>query len=107
MSARRWRVRSVLAAMALACGPALAADYAVKQKFSIAGEGGWDYLTYDERGNRLFISRGTHVQVVDPANGKVIGDITDTLGVHGIALAPELGKGFISNGRDNSVTAFD
>ena len=87
--------------------PAFAADYALKQKFPIAGDGGWDYLTYDSHANRLFISRATHVQVVDPDKGKVLADIPDTPGVHGIALADDLGKGFTSNGRDDSVTVFD
>jgi DNA-binding beta-propeller fold protein YncE len=75
-------------------------------KWDVGGEGGWDYFVYDTVGKRLFISRGTHVMVVDDS-GKVAGDIPDTPGVHGIALAQELGKGFISNGRDNSVTVFD
>lgn len=81
--------------------------YELKQKFTLGGEGFWDYLTYDPAGNRVFISRGTHVSVVDPSKGTVIGDIPDTPGVHGIALAPELGKGFTSNGRENTVTVFD
>jgi len=97
-----------LAALAYASSAdAAAGDYAVKRKFVIGGEGGWDYLTYDESAHRLFVSRGTHVHVVDPDKGTVVGDIADTPGVHGIALAQDLGKGFISNGRDNSVTVFD
>jgi YVTN family beta-propeller protein len=83
------------------------AKYEVKQKYVLGGEGGWDYLTFDPAGKRLFISRGTHVMVVDPYKGSVIGDIPDTNGVHGIALAQDLGKGFTSNGRDNTVTVFD
>jgi DNA-binding beta-propeller fold protein YncE len=101
----------VLAAAAfssiLGCSASAAGDYALKQKFVIGGEGGWDYLTYDATANRLFVSRGTHVQVIDPAKGTVLADIPDTPGVHGIALADDLGKGFISNGRDNSVTVID
>lgn len=83
------------------------AHYELKQKYVLGGEGFWDYLTFDPAGKRLFISRGTHVMVVDPAKGSIIGDIPDTPGVHGIALAPELGKGFTSNGRENTVTVFD
>jgi YVTN family beta-propeller protein len=83
------------------------AQYQVKQKYVLGGEGFWDYLTFDPAGKRLFISRGTHVMVVDPYKGSVIGDIPDTPGVHGIALAQDLGKGFTSNGRENSVTVFD
>src|SRR6266481_7279526 len=76
-------------------------------KWDVGGEGGWDYLTFDPAGKRLFISRGTHVMVVDPYKGSPVGDIPDTAGVHGIAIAQDLGKGFTSNGRDNSVTVFD
>src|ERR1051325_2060488 len=83
------------------------AQYQVKQKYVLGGDGGWDYLTFDATGKRLFISRGTHVMVVDPYKGSVVGDIPDTAGVHGIALAQELGKGFTSNGRENTVTVFD
>ena len=102
----------VLAAAVLFCsimaGAAPApAHYQLKQKYVLGGEGFWDYLTFDAAGKRLFISRGTHVMVVDPAKGSVIGDIQDTPGVHGIALAPELNKGFTSNGRENTVTVFN
>jgi DNA-binding beta-propeller fold protein YncE len=83
------------------------AQYQVKQKYVLGGDGGWDYLTFDPAGKRLFISRGTHVMVVDPYKGSAVGDIPDTPGVHGIALAQDLGKGFTSNGRENSVTVFD
>jgi hypothetical protein len=82
-------------------------QYQLKQKFTIGGDGGWDYLTYDPAGKRLFISRGTRVMVVDPAKGSVIAEIPGTTGVHGIALAQELGKGFTSNGGENTVTVFD
>jgi DNA-binding beta-propeller fold protein YncE len=82
-------------------------QYQLKQKFTLGGDGGWDYLTYDPEGKRLFISRGTRVQVVDPETGKLITEIPNTTGVHGIALAHDLGKGFTSNGRENTVTVFD
>jgi DNA-binding beta-propeller fold protein YncE len=77
------------------------------KKVTLGGEGGSDYLTFDEQQGRLFISRSTHVVVVDADSGKIVGDIPDTAGVHGIALVPEFGKGFTSNGRDSSVTVFD
>jgi DNA-binding beta-propeller fold protein YncE len=83
------------------------AQYQLKQKYVLGGDGGWDYLTYDAAGKRLFISRATRVQVVDPAKGTVITEIPNTPGVHGIALAHDLGKGYTSNGRENSVTIFD
>jgi DNA-binding beta-propeller fold protein YncE len=79
----------------------------VLKKLPLGDEGAWDYLTYDPDEGRLFISRATHVTVVDAASGKVVGDIPDTPGVHGIALAPESGRGFISNGRAGTVTIFE
>src|ERR1700704_3970150 len=98
----------VAACMSAGSVKALAqAQYQVKQKYVLGGDGGWDYLTFDPAGKRLFISRGTHVMVVDPYKGSVVGDIPDTAGVHGIAIAQDLGKGFTSNGRDNTVTVFD
>jgi YVTN family beta-propeller protein len=81
--------------------------YHVLSEVKIGGEGGWDYLTADSAARRLYVSHGTHVVVVDIDAGKVVGDIPDTPGVHGIALAPELNRGFVSNGRSNNVTVFD
>src|SRR5207237_5279486 len=81
--------------------------FAVKKKTTLGGEGGWDYLTWDAAAKRLFISRATRVMVVDAASGKQLGEIPNTQGVHGIALVPELGKGFTSNGRANTATVFD
>ena len=87
----------------LAAGPGLH----VIKTFKVGGEGGWDYLEIDPDARHLFISRGTHVIVLDMDSGKTVGDIPDTPGVHGIALAPDLGSGFTSNGREGSVTIFD
>jgi DNA-binding beta-propeller fold protein YncE len=81
--------------------------YHVVRRISIGGEGGWDYLTYDTSHHRLFLSHAMEVDVVDPEAETVVGHIPDTPGVHGIALAPDLGRGFVSNGRDTSVTVFD
>lgn len=89
-------------AIASAAGP----GYHVIEKLQLGGEGGWDYLTVDSAAHRLFVSRGSHVMVVDLETGKVAGDIPGTLGVHGIALAPKLGRGFTSNGRTDNVTIF-
>lgn len=102
-----WSVAVAVVSLTLAGGAFAAARYKVKQKYVLGGEGGWDYLTYDATGNRLFISRGTRVIVVDLAKGTVLGEIANTPGVHGIALAQDLGKGFTSNGRENTVTVFD
>jgi DNA-binding beta-propeller fold protein YncE len=84
-----------------------AADYHLIKKVVLGGEGFWDYLTMDSEARRLYISRGTHVMVLDADSYQVVGDIPDTPGVHGIALAPALGRGFTSNGRANTVTIFD
>ncbi len=82
-------------------------NYKIVNTFHVEGEGGWDYLTMDESTGRLFVSHATQVQVLDVKTGKVIGAIPDTKGVHGIALANDLNKGFISNGKDSSVTVFN
>jgi DNA-binding beta-propeller fold protein YncE len=77
------------------------------KKFVLGGEGGWDLLTFDSAAHRLYISRSTHVMVVDTDSGAIVGDIPNTPRVHGIALAPEFGKGFITNGGNATVTIFD
>jgi len=94
----------LVAATAIA---AAAPGYKVVNTYKIGGEGSWDYLTADATARRLYISRATHVIVLDLDSGKNVGDIADTPGVHGIALAPELGRGFVSNGRENTVSIFD
>ncbi len=81
--------------------------YHVIKTYKLGGQGGWDYLTFDNSSHYLYISRGTHVIVFDTDSGKQVGDIGDTPGVHGIALAPELGKLFTSNGRENTVSVVD
>ena len=90
--------------------PAQAAEYAqfkLVNKFIVGGEGRWDLLAFDAKQRRLFVSRATHVQVIDADSGKLVGDIPGTDGVHGIALADEFNAGFTSNGKSNSVTVFD
>jgi DNA-binding beta-propeller fold protein YncE len=82
-------------------------QYTMAPKIKLEGEGGWDYLVADEKTDRLFVSHATVVQVVDTKTKQLVGTIPDTKGVHGIALAHDLGKGFISNGRDTSVSVFD
>jgi WD40 repeat protein len=82
-------------------------EYRIANKFHVDGDGGWDYLNVDESTGRIFISHGTVVNVIDEKDGKLIGTIPDTKGVHGIAIATDLNKAFISNGRDSSVTIID
>jgi DNA-binding beta-propeller fold protein YncE len=81
--------------------------YKILHTYRVGGEGNWDYLKVDPDMKRVYLSRGTHMMVMDEATGKIIGDIPDTKGIHGIAWAPELNKGFTSNGQANTVTVFD
>jgi DNA-binding beta-propeller fold protein YncE len=81
--------------------------YQLAKKATLGGEGGWDYLYCDSKARRIYISRSTHVMVVNADNAAVEGDIPNTNGVHGIAIADDMDKGFISDGRDNNVTIFD
>src|SRR5450755_1776202 len=83
------------------------ADYGVSTIWQLGGIGGWDYLALEPSGARLFISRGEHVDVVEASSGRRTGIIPNTSGVHGIAFAPELKRGYTSNGRANTVTAFE
>lgn len=94
--------------LALYAAPAdPAAGYRVIREIPIGGEGGWDYLAMDPAARRLYVSHGTSVAVLDPDAGKKVGEIAGLSGVHGIALVPELGRGFISNGRSSTITIFD
>ena len=81
--------------------------YHLLKKIPLGGEGFWDYIIFDSPTRRLFISRGTKVVVLDVDSGKAVGEIPNTDGVHGIALASDLGRGFTSNGRAGTVTIFD
>src|ERR1700687_4868447 len=102
------RNASILAAAVLLAAPTIIAGQTLKvAKYSIGGDGGTDYLTAEPGTGRVFVSRGTHVMVVDGATGKVIGDIPDTPRTHGIALAPKSNHGFTTNGGDSTVTMFD
>jgi len=108
----------LVCAMVLTGSAAGPVKYELKHAYKIGGAGSWDYLTYDPGSKLLFISRDDRVMVMDPdkialedmKDMKDMGtmtEITGTDGVHGIALANDLGKGFTSNGRENSVTVFD
>ncbi|HXO43494.1 MAG TPA: YncE family protein [Thermoanaerobaculia bacterium] len=81
--------------------------YRVHRTIPVGGDGGWDYLAFDSAARRLYVTHGTRVIVLDPDSGKVVGEIPNLSGVHGVALAPDLGRGFISNGRSDAVTVFD
>lgn len=92
----------LLAAPAFAQG-----GYGITSKIAIPGTGGWDYLNVDEAARRLYVSHGTQVEVVNIDSKSLEATIPNTPGVHGIALAPELGRGFTSNGQASTVTIFD
>jgi DNA-binding beta-propeller fold protein YncE len=93
--------------LGLFVAPTIAADgYKVTKKIPIPGQGGWDYLTVDESARRLYVSHGTRVDVLDVDSGEILGSIP-TVGVHGIAVAPELGRGFVSDGKGAKVLIFD
>src|SRR5882724_7353637 len=82
-------------------------SYHVIKKIPIPGQGGFDYLTIDVSARRLYVSHGTQVEVLDVDSGAIVGKISNTLGVHGIAIASELGRGFVSDGQASTVTVFD
>ena len=87
--------------------PIPAPVYTVSRSFPLGGSGGWDYLALEASGARLFISRGDRVDVVETVSGKLAGTIPSTAGVHGIAFAPALRRGFTSNGRSDTVSVFE
>jgi hypothetical protein len=87
--------------------PAGGGAWAVVKTFHVGGEGRWDYLTVDPAAKLLYVPRSTHTQIIRADTGEVVGDLKDTAGVHGVAIVPELGRGFTSNGRGNNVTVFD
>ena len=92
---------------ALFAAPAPTGGYSVVKKISIAGTGSWDYLMVDEAARRLYVSHGTQVEVIDIDALTVVGNVPKTPGVHGVAIAPEFGRGFVSDGQANAVTIFD
>ena len=107
---RMSRVAAVLAVLTLSRPvPARAAEgpYRQLKEISIGGEGGWDYLSVDTAARRLYVSHATKVIVVDLDHDKVVGEIAPAPGVHGIAIAADLGRGFVSNGREATVGIVD
>jgi DNA-binding beta-propeller fold protein YncE len=103
------RAAALLAAL---CAPVWAAPpeapgYKIVRKVEVGGDGGWDYLIVDSAARRLYVTRSTRVQVFDADSFAAAGEIPNTEGVHGVALAPELSRGFTSNGRANTITIFD
>ena len=98
---------SVLVLSGAPVPPPATSGYHVIKTVPVGGDGGWDYIYVDSDARRVYISHGTHTVVMDADSYAVVGDIPDTQGVHGIAIASDLGRGFTSNGRTNDVTIFD
>lgn len=100
---------AVLAALSTTALPVRAGNppYAITARMPVGGEGGWDCLRVDSAAHRLYVTRSSHVQVIDTRSDSLVGDLPETPGVHDVAIVPELGRGFTSNGRDSSVTVFD
>jgi len=105
---RPWLAGAGALVVALLGGEAQAApQYHIAHEVQVPGDEGWDYLAFEQGGHRLFIAHGTQVQVVDTEQLAVSGAIADTPGVHGIALAPDIGHGYISAGRSGTIVVFD
>ncbi len=101
-------IAMIFGSFSLVAAPAPdSSGYHVIKTIPLGGEGGWDYIFVDSDARRVYVSRGTHVMVLDADTHAVVGDIPDTQGVHGIAIASDLGRGFTSNGRADTVTIFD
>ena len=100
-------VAGLMVLVVAAAVTASAPGYHIVNTWKLGGEGGWDYLKMDSNARRLYISRATKVLVIDADSGKPVGEIADTPGVHGVALVPEFGRGFSSNGREDTVSVFD
>src|SRR6266550_88964 len=83
------------------------ANWGVAKTFHIGGEGGWDYLTVAPETHRLYVPRTTHTMVIDAASGKTIADMPGQKNAHGVAIVPEVGRGFISDGGNGSIVVFD
>jgi len=98
----------LLVCLVMAAIPLLSQEsYHLIKKIPVPGPGGFDYLFIDESARRLYVSHGTQVEVLDVDSGNIVGKVPNTLGVHGIAIAPELGMGFVSDGQTSTVTVFD
>ena len=100
-------VAAVSHADAVTKAPAPPPGYHLVKKMTVGGEGGWDYLTVDSAARRLYVSRSTRVLVFDADSGAPVGEIPNTAGVHGVALVPDIDRGFTSNGRASTVTVFE
>src|SRR5689334_1775207 len=94
-------------AIAVLCVAAEAPGFKVIKRYPVPGNGGFDYIVFDSSSNRLYVSHGTEVDVLDADSGKVLGKVEDTPGVHGTAIVPSLHRGFTTNGGNATVSVFD
>jgi DNA-binding beta-propeller fold protein YncE len=106
---RRLLAATILSVLGAALAPICRADgpYHFLKEIPVGGEGGWDYLSVDPVGRRLYVSHATKVVVIDIDKNEIVGEIADTPGIHGVALAPDLKRGFTSNGRENKAGIVD
>lgn len=98
---------SIFLAVTALCVAAETPGFKVTKKYPVPGDGGFDYIAFDSTSNRLYVSHGTEVNVLDADSGKVLGKIEDTPGVHGITVVPNLHRGFVTNGGNATVSVFD
>ncbi len=96
-----------VASLATLLAAAEAPAFKLTKQYPVPGNGGFDYIVLDPSSNRLYVSHGTEVDVLDAGSGSVLGKVTDTPGVHGIAIVPSLNRGFTTNGGDATVSVFD
>jgi len=98
---------SAIFLLAAGCFAADAPGFKITQRYPVPGDGGFDYIVFDGSSNRLYVSHGTEMDVLDAGSGKVLGKVEPTPGVHGAAIVPELHRGFVTNGGDATVSVFD
>jgi hypothetical protein len=104
---RSFLIGALIAAVGIGVTCAADAPYHLVKAIAIGGAGGWDYISVDPDAHRIYVSHATKVVVADVGSGKVVGEIADTPGVHGFAIASDLGLGFTSNGQENTSTVVD
>jgi YVTN family beta-propeller protein len=115
MPIERWKVFAKLCAiifplvlsLALLAATSFNSTYSLTKKIPIAGQSSWDYLTIDEPARRLYVTHGSQVDVIDIDSLTVVGKVENLHGIHGVAIAPDLGRGFVTNGQTSTVTILD
>jgi YVTN family beta-propeller protein len=98
---------AILVVTAVAASAAPSSGYHIIKKVPVSGTGSWDYVTVDEAGRRVYIAHATQVEVLDADTAEPVGTIPNTPGAHGVAVVPDLGRGFITAGKSDSVIIFD